>query len=136
MPVPPELLIFAKQLRKGQTDAETLLWSLLRGRRLCGFKFRRQHPICGYILDFYCYDAGLAVELDGGGHNDEEQCLYDGERTRVLEAANIQVIRLWNHEVLDSTNEVLEELYRRLQLKTENTPLIRPTATFSLMEKD
>ena len=136
MTVPRELLIFAKQLRKGQTDAEALLWSLLRGRRLCGFKFRRQHPISGYILDFYCCDAGLAVELDGGGHNNEEQRLYDEERTRVLEAENIQVIRFWNHEVLDSTKEVLEELYRHLQLKTENTPLIRPTATFSLMEKD
>ena len=117
MPVPPELLIFAKQLRKEQTDAEKLLWHLLRGRRFCGFKFRRQYPICGYILDFYCYDAGLAVELDGGGHNDEEQCLYDKERTKVLAAVNIRVVRFWNNEVLNSVEDVLEELYLHLMME-------------------
>ena len=117
MPIPPELLTFARRLRKEQTDAENLLWQLLRGRRFCGFKFRRQYPIAGYILDFYCHDAALAVELDGGGHNEDAQRLYDEERTKILAAANIRVIRFWNHDVLNSWEAVLEELYSQL-----NTP--------------
>jgi len=119
MPVPPELLVFAKQLRKGQTDAEKLLWYILRGRRFCGFKFRRQYPIHGYILDFYCHDAAIAVELDGGGHNDEEQRLYDKERTKIIEAAGIRVVIFWNNDVLNSMENVLEELYT--YLIAENT---------------
>jgi very-short-patch-repair endonuclease len=118
LPIPPELLIFARQLRKEQTDAEKLLWYLLRGRRFCGFKFRRQYPICGYILDFYCNDAGFAVELDGGGHNYEEQRLYDEERTKVLEAASIRVVRFWNNDVLNSVEDVLEEIYLHLMVET------------------
>ena len=111
MPVPPELLIFAKQLRQQQTDAEQLLWQVLRGRNLNGFKFRRQYPVGGYILDFYCYEASLAIELDGGGHNTEEQFLYDTERTKALIGAGIKVVRFWNHDVLNSLEAVLEEIY-------------------------
>ena len=121
LPVPPGLLIFARELRKGQTDAETLLWSLLRGRHFCGFKFRRQYPVCGYILDFYCHDAGLALELDGGGHNDEEQRLYDDERTKVLAAVNIRVVRFWNNDVLNSVEDVLEEIYAHLLAETSKS---------------
>jgi len=124
--IPSELLIFARQLRKGQTDAEKLLWYLLRGRRLCGFKFRRQYPICGYILDFYCHDAGLAVELDGAGHNYEEQRLYDEERTKVLKAANIRVVRFWNNDVLNSVEDVLEEIYSNLMVEATKSQVIPP----------
>lgn len=109
-----ELLIFAKQLRRNQTDAEKLLWQILRSRNLNGFKFRRQHPVGGYILDFYCHEARLAIELDGGGHNTEEQFLYDTERTKVLLGADIKVVRFWNHDVLNSLESVLEEIYRHL----------------------
>jgi very-short-patch-repair endonuclease len=118
MPLPPDILTFARQLRKNQTDAENLLWHILRGRRFCGFKFRRQFPACGYILDFYCHDAGLAVELDGGGHNTDEQILYDEERTKVMESSGIKVVRFWNNDVLASTDVVLEELYSRLMAGT------------------
>jgi very-short-patch-repair endonuclease len=117
MPVPPELLIFARELRKKQTDAENLLWQILRGRRFCGFKFRRQCPMHGYILDFYCHEAGLAVELDGGGHNEEEQRLYDEERTKILEAAGVHVVRFWNNDVLNSFEVVLEKIYADLVLE-------------------
>jgi very-short-patch-repair endonuclease len=115
MPIPPELLIFARELRKKQTDAENLLWQVLRGRRFCGFKFRRQCPMHGYILDFYCHEAGLAVELDGGGHNEEEQRQYDEERTKILEAAGIHVVRFWNNDVLSNTEIVLEKLHTYLE---------------------
>ena len=111
VPVSPELLIFAKQLRQKQTDAEKLLWQVLRGRNLNGFKFRRQQPIGGYILDFYCHDANLTIELDGGGHNTDNQKLYDEERTKVLSGAGIKVVRFWNHDVLNSLESVLEEIY-------------------------
>ena len=116
VPVPTELLIFAKQLRQGQTDAERLLWQVLRGRNLKGFKFRRQHPVGGYILDFYCHAAHLAIELDGGGHNSDEQKLYDEERTKVMNGAGIKVIRFWNHDVLNSLEAVLEDIYSHLPL--------------------
>ena len=131
MPLSQELLIFARQLRREQRDAEQLLWRTLRGRRFCNYKFRRQYPACGYILDFYCHDVRFAVELDGSGHNETEQRLYDEERTRVLEGAGIRVIRFWNNEVLNSTEDVLETIFEQLQ----GSPLIRPAATFSLREK-
>jgi very-short-patch-repair endonuclease len=118
LPIPPNLLIFARQLRKEQTDAEALLWHLLRGRRFCGFKFRRQYPIGGYILDFYCHDAGLAIELDGGGHNAAEQRRYDDERTKAIEGAGIRLIRFWNHDLLNSLEDVLEEIYVQLMVET------------------
>jgi very-short-patch-repair endonuclease len=118
LPLPPELLIFARQLRKDQTDAEQLLWYMLRGRRFCGYKFRRQYPMFGYILDFYCHDATLAVELDGGGHGHEEQRLSDEERTKALEASGIRVVRFWNNDVLNSLEVVLEVLYAHLTVET------------------
>jgi len=114
LPVPAESLLFAKQLRKEQTDAEKLLWEVVRGRRLCGFKFRRQHPVGGYILDFYCHEARFAVELDGGGHNFEEQQLYDEERTRALNGAGIKLLRFWNHDVLNNLDAVAEQIYVHL----------------------
>ena len=117
MPVPPELLTFARELRKSQTDTENLLWHLLRDRRFCGFKFRRQYPLGGYILDFYCHTAKLAIELDGGGHNSEEQRLYDSGRTKVLEGEGLRVLRFWNNEVLNSLEDVLAEIYAQLMGK-------------------
>jgi len=126
VPIPPELLIFARQLRKGQTDAEQLLWYVLRGRRFCGFKFRRQYPVHGYILDFYCHDAALAVELDGGGHNCEEKLLYDEERTKVLESAGIRVVRFWNNDLLNSLEDVLQELYAQMMRETKSTAAPSP----------
>ena len=122
MPIPPNLLIFARQLRKEQTDAEVLLWQVLRGRRFCGLKFRRQYPLGGYILDFYCHDAGLAIELDGGGHNGDEQRRYDEERTKAIEGAGIRVVRFWNHDLLNSLEDVLEEIYRQIDVRTIPSP--------------
>jgi very-short-patch-repair endonuclease len=88
----------ARALRRDQTEVERKLWSMLRGRRLDGFKFRRQVPIDRFFADFACVDAKLVVELDGGQHSD--QAAYDAERTRVIEACGWRVIRFWNHKVL------------------------------------
>jgi very-short-patch-repair endonuclease len=114
MSVPSDILNFARELRGSHTDAENLLWMLLRDRRFCGFKFRRQHPVGGYILDFYCHKRRIAVELDGGGHAAEEQANYDNERTKVLEGAGIKVLRFWNDDVLRNTEMVLEALHGAL----------------------
>jgi len=115
MPVPSVILEHARELRSRLTDAEELLWFLLRDRRFCGFKFRRQHPVSGYILDFYCHSKRLAIELDGSGHAEQQQAEYDQERTSVLQGASIRVLRFWNHDVLVSTEVVLAEILEALK---------------------
>ncbi len=113
MPIPSTLLEFARKLRKEQTDAEQFLWRILRNRNFCGLKFRRQCPIGAYILDFFCDDLNLAIELDGGGHATVDQTAYDEERTKIINGAGIRVIRFWNHDVFNETEAVLEEIYRQ-----------------------
>jgi very-short-patch-repair endonuclease len=107
----PQLLERARKLRQEQTDAEVLLWMLLRNRRLGGFKFRRQQPIDPSILDFYCDEARLAVEVDGGQHNTDKGRRRDAARTGFLAHKGIRVNRYWNHEVLGDTDAVLEAIY-------------------------
>ena len=95
---------FARRLRRDMTDAERLLWRRLRGRELLGWKFRRQHPVGRYIVDFVCVEAGVVVELDGGQHADAPT---DATRTRFLEATGLLVLRFWNNDVLTQTEAVL-----------------------------
>ena len=128
--LPEDIRAFARSLRGRQTDAETLLWLFLRNRNLGGFKFRRQHPAGRYILDFYCEDAGLAVQLDGGEHNQDAAVLNDGHRSEVLREAGIEVIRFWNNEVLTNTEAVLERIYQELTYRT-NTAKLQPPSTNS-----
>jgi very-short-patch-repair endonuclease len=92
----------ARQLRRTPTDAEIRLWSRLRRQQLEGFRFRRQHPIGPYVVDFFCAEAKLIVEVDGGQHADDS-----ATRTRWLEARGYRVIRFWNNEVLANTEGVL-----------------------------
>jgi very-short-patch-repair endonuclease len=110
--LPSDLVAFARQLRRDETDAERLLWRVLRNRRLAGAKFRRQHPFPPYVLDFYCYELKLAIELDGGQHNLPESRLRDKARTAQLHAHGIRVLRFWDHEVLRQTESVLQAIYR------------------------
>jgi very-short-patch-repair endonuclease len=111
MTVPRAILTAARQLRTTHTDAESFLWAILRNRRFCGFKFRRQHPVGGFILDFFCHEASLAIELDGGGHAEDQQIIYDRERTKLLESMGIRVMRFWNNDVLNNTEAVLTTIY-------------------------
>ena len=113
-PVPDYLIENARELRKNQTDAEALLWQLLRNRQIENAKFRRQHPIEPYILDFYCHDKKLAIELDGGQHNTDEGKEKDQKRTQFLASQGIRVLRFWNNDVLQSTEAVLEVIYNQL----------------------
>lgn len=98
----------SRALRRSQTEVEELLWQYLRARRLCGFKFRRQHPFPPYIADFYCAERKLIVELDGSQHL--EQQAYDAERTRFLNAQGNTVLRFWNDDVLKNRGVVLQAI--------------------------
>jgi very-short-patch-repair endonuclease len=111
-PYPPKQKINARRLRRTQTDAEAKLWARLRARQISGVKFRRQHPIGPYIVDFCSPDHGLVVELDGGQH--AEQTSADQARTHFLEAEGYRVVRFWDHEVLNHLDAILEEIVRLL----------------------
>lgn len=100
----------ARALRQDSTDAEALLWSRLRGRRLQGWKFRRQHPVAGYFADFACLALGLIVELDGGQHAAEPARKHDQRRSAALADAGFTVLRFWNNEVLQQTDAVVQHI--------------------------
>ena len=104
----------ARTLRRNQTDAERTLWHHLRDRRLDGWKFRRQHPVGPYVLDLYCADANLAIELDGGQHDDDEHRKHDEKRTAYLVSQGLKVMRFWNNEVMENTQGVLEAIREAL----------------------
>jgi len=97
------------------TQSERLLWEKLRSRKLLGFKFRRQHPFHEFVLDFFCYDAKLSIELDGAIHNESYQKERDGERTIILKNLGITEIRFSNREVENQMEEVLDEIRKYLQ---------------------
>ena len=100
----------ARELRTEQTPAEKRLWSNLRLKQLSGFRFRRQHPIGTYIVDFYYLSSRLVVEIDGDSHADQEE--YDTERTEWLEEQGYRVIRFTNREVQLQVMVVLTEIER------------------------
>jgi very-short-patch-repair endonuclease len=104
----PKHVTRARSLRRNQTDAEAMLWSMLRRRELNGFKFRRQHPISGFLVDFVCLESRLIVEVDGGQHSIAAS--RDEKRSEILRAAGFRVIRFWNHEVLCHMDGVLEQI--------------------------
>ena len=111
---PPRLIKLARALRRGQTDAEGVLWQLLR-RRGMGVKFRRQHPSAPFVLDFYCHELRLAVEVDGGQHAAQTGRTSDARRTAILKARGIHVLRFANLEVLQETIDVAEALWHACQ---------------------
>jgi adenine-specific DNA-methyltransferase len=118
----PQLLIFAKSMRHSSTNAEQLMWQLLRAKRFMKLKFRRQHVIASYIVDFYCHEIGLVIELDGSQHGTDDAIEYDAERTKFLEALGLTVVRYWNQDVLGRTDVVLEDLWNVCaELKSKST---------------
>ena len=105
-------LPLARRLRTTPTDAEIRLWSRLRRKQLEGFRFRRQHPMGPYVVDFFCPEAKLIVEVDGGQH---AESAGDVRRTRWLEAHGYRVIRFWNNDVLGNTEDVLLSILEALR---------------------
>ena len=106
---------FARELRHKTTEAEQKLWALLRNRKLKGKKFRRQHAIADYVVDFYCNESKLAVELDGNYHTATEAKEYDQARTALLQELGINVLRFWNHEVMEDVEKVIQKISDHLR---------------------
>ena len=114
--ISPILLARARELRQEMTYQERKLWARLRGRQLHGRKFRRQHPIHRFVLDFYCHGHKLVIEIDGPSHAEPEQQIYDRARTEWLEGQGLRVIRFSNREVDGNIEGVLEAIAQALSL--------------------
>ena len=103
---------FARAMRADATKAENMLWQSLRGKQLEGFKFRRQAPLKGYILDFVCFEAKLFVEVDGGQHSENSR---NEARDAVFAREGFETLRFWNHEVETNLDAVCEHILHRLR---------------------
>ena len=114
----PTIRQFARELRQPQTPAEATLWRYLRNRNL-QYKFRRQHPIDFFIIDFYCAEAKLLIEIDGASHLVKGQIEYDQARTEYLEELGYKVIRFTNDDVRYTINEVASEIIRVVEKRIE-----------------
>ena len=112
----PEIFARAKELRQNMTPAEKVLWQRLRNRQLDGFYFRRQHPIKYFIADFYCAEADLVIEVDGGIHNRPCVFEHDVNRTAELEKTGITIIRFTNEEVMNETENVIRKIREQLNI--------------------
>jgi very-short-patch-repair endonuclease len=117
-------IVAARRLRLGQTDAERLLWFLIRDRRLDGLKFKRQMPVYQYVVDFCCSDARLIIELDGGQHGVRQEA--DAARTRKLEELGYLVLRFWNDDVLSNIDGVLETIVSTARQHSPEPPHPNP----------
>ncbi|WP_353653178.1 endonuclease domain-containing protein [Porphyrobacter sp. SLTP] len=113
------LLPLAKKMRREPTEAEAKLWSMLRGARLCGLKFKRQEQVGDYIVDFVCFGARLIVEADGGQH---AESVHDAVRDDWLRAQGFRVLRFWNNDILGNPDGVA-----RVILDAAQGPLPNPS---------
>jgi very-short-patch-repair endonuclease len=120
--VHPRLLEHARQLRRPMTPAEAKLWRQLRGRQITELKFRRQHPLGPFVVDFYCPNAKIVIEIDGDSHALQEK--YDRERTDWLNARGYRVLRFFNREVLQNIDGVLTKI---LEACAQASPSARPS---------
>jgi len=112
---PAHMIELARNLRQNQTNAETLIWQLVRNRQVANAKFRRQQPIEGYIADFYCHEHKLIIELDGSQHFTEEGMRKDALRTQRLNELGITVLRFDNRQVFLETEAVLDVIYNAVK---------------------
>jgi very-short-patch-repair endonuclease len=103
----------SRELRKNLTDAERNLWNHLRLRQVGGHKFRRQHPIGNYIVDFVCLEKRLIIEVDGGQH--DEQSLYDENRDSWLISQGYRVLRFWNNQIFNELEAVKEIIFENVE---------------------
>ena len=100
----------AHELRRNMTEAETILWKELKNKGLPNVRFRRQHPIGLFIVDFYCHEFKLAIEIDGGIHFVKEVIEYDDGRSHDIEKLGIKILRFTNNQVFNDMNTVLKEI--------------------------
>ena len=120
--IPREITEAARRQRQDATDAEQFLWSLLRDRRFGNHKFRREHAVPPYRLDFYCHELKLAIELDGGQHNEDVQARHDMARDAFLSSEGIEVVRVWNHDLFERTEDVLGHLWTACEARGSRAP--------------
>lgn len=121
----PDIFDKATVLRENMTEAEKLLWEKLKDRNLFKFKFRRQHPIDIFIVDFYCHPILLVIEIDGGYHLNSEQKEYDSGRSSELKNWGLEIVRFTNSEIFNSLDKVVLKIQkyvekRNLELKKDN----------------
>lgn len=100
----------ARKLRSNTTDVEQILWFRLRNRQIEGVKFRRQHVINHFIVDFVSVEKKLIIEIDGGQHNQDTNKKEDEKRTLFLQKKGFKVLRFWNNELLENIEGVLERI--------------------------
>ena len=105
----------ARVLRRNQTNAEKALWAQLADWLTAGAKFRRQHPLGPYVVDFFCFEHKLVIEVDGGQHNEPEVETLDKERTAWLEGEGYKVLRFWNSEVIGNIEGVMARISEALE---------------------
>jgi very-short-patch-repair endonuclease len=117
----PPILERAREFRQPQTPAEATLWQHLRSRNLV-YKFRRQHPIDRFIIDFYCAEAKLCIEIDGSSHFETEQTEYDAARTEFLEQLSCKVIRFTNADVRYNIHAIVDEIIRQVEMRIAPHP--------------
>lgn len=115
---PAESFAKAKLLRENMTPAEKVLWEKLKDGQM-QFKFRRQHPIHIFIVDFYCHKLKLVIEVDGDYHQTDEQKVRDSERSVTLEFQGLEVLRFTNDQVLNQLGFVMEQIYEKILSLTE-----------------
>jgi very-short-patch-repair endonuclease len=111
-----------KALRSNMPSAEVILWGRLKGRQLGGYKFRRQYSVENFVVDFYCPELKLAIEVDGDSHYIEDAKLSDRERQIKIETFGIQFLRFTNREIYENLQEVLLGLMERIKQITSPAP--------------
>ena len=127
------MAVCARTLRQKETWAEKLVWRWLRSRRFANYKFRRQHPVGIYCLDFFCKEAELNLELDGGGHGFPEQQKRDAEREKFLKSLGIKTLRFWNYQLRRNAAGIRDTIFHELQSRAphplpEYTRSVEPAA--------
>ena len=126
IPYNKNLKEFSKQLRKDSTKSEVKLWNEIKGKKLNGYKFNRQKPLLNYIVDFYCKELNLVIELDGITHYNEENYKKDEIRQKELEKYNLNFLRFNDNEVIDDINNVLRVLKSICMILRELKILLAP----------
>ena len=123
----------ARRLRRDQTEEEKELWHALRAGRFAGFKFRRQHTLGKYFLDFYCPTAKLSIELDGFQHGLPKQRRRDEEREKFLASKGIEELRFWNHQWQNNREGVLLEIWNALHRLTGCVAVVRKVQNYRFL---
>lgn len=109
-----------RALRKRSTRGERLLWQNLRNRSIEGFKFRRQHSVGPFVLDFYCPELKLAIEVDGYSHDSEESKKYDAERQKIIEVYEVRFLRIRDEEVHENIDKALDKVKTEISKLTKS----------------